>query len=163
MGEIESGRTITLTLNGKERSVFVHANETLLDVLRNRLGLTGAKKASDNGASGASTVLVDGKPVVSSLMLAMEADGQNIETIEGLADGEKLHPIQEAFIDKDAVQCGYCIPAQIMTAKALLAMNPEPTRKEVQEAIAGILCRCTGYQAIIDAILSAAETMRKGK
>lgn len=163
MEKIVGGKSITFILNGKELSIFVEANETLIDVLRNRLGLTGAKdETSDNGASGVSTVLIDGKPVISSLTLAIELDGEKIETIEGLANGEKLHPLQEAFIDQDAVQCGYCIPAQIMTAKALLDMNSDPTRQEVQEAISGNMCRCTGYQAIINAILSAAKTMREG-
>jgi carbon-monoxide dehydrogenase small subunit len=161
--KIVGGKSITFILNGKELSIFVKAKETLIDVLRNRLGLTGTKdETSDNGASGVSTVLIDGKPVISSLTLAIELDGEKIETLEGLANGEKLHPLQEAFIDQDAVQCGYCIPAQIMTAKALLDMNSDPTRQEVQEAISGNMCRCTGYQAIINAILSAAKTMREG-
>lgn len=162
MEKIVRGKSITFILNEKKLSIFVEANETLVDVLRNRLGLTGAKdETSDNGTSGVSTVLIDGKPVISSLTLAIELDGKKVDTIEGLADNEKLHPLQEAFIDKDAIQCGYCIPAQIMTAKALLDMNSDPTRKEVQEAISGNMCRCTGYQAIIEAILSAAKTMRE--
>ena len=162
MEKIVRGKSITFILNEKKLSIFVEANETLIDVLRNRLGLTGAKdETSDNGTSGVSTVLIDGKPVISSLTLAIELDGKKVDTIEGLADNEKLHPLQEAFIDKDAIQCGYCIPAQIMTAKALLDMNSDPTRKEVQEAISGNMCRCTGYQAIIEAILSAAKTMRE--
>lgn len=162
MEKIVRGKSITFILNEKKLSIFVEANETLIDVLRNRLGLTGAKdETSDNGTSGVSTVLIDGKPVISSLTLAIELDGKKVDTIEGLANNEKLHPLQEAFIDKDAIQCGYCIPAQIMTAKALLDMNSDPTRKEVQEAISGNMCRCTGYQAIIEAILSAAKTMRE--
>jgi carbon-monoxide dehydrogenase small subunit len=162
MEKMVEGKSITFILNGKELNIFVEANETLIDVLRNRLGLTGAKdETSDDGASGVSTVLINGKPIISSLTLAIELDGKKVDTIEGLANNEKLHPLQEAFIDKDAIQCGYCIPAQIMTAKALLDMNSDPTRKEVQEAISGNMCRCTGYQAIIEAILSAAKTMRE--
>lgn len=162
MEKMVEGKSITFILNGKELNIFVEANETLIDVLRNRLGLTGAKdETSDDGTSGVSTVLINGKPIISSLTLAIELDGKKVDTIEGLANNEKLHPLQKAFIDKDAIQCGYCIPAQIMTAKALLDINSDPTRQDVQEAISGNMCRCTGYQAIINAILSAAKTMRE--
>jgi len=162
--KIVRGKSITFILNGKELNIFVEANETLVDVLRNRLGLTGTKdETSDYGASGVSTVLIDGKPIISSLTLAIELDGKKVNTIEGLANNKELHPLQKAFIDKDAVQCGYCIPAQIMTAKALLDINSNPTRQDVQEAMSGNMCRCTGYQAIIEAVLIAAKAMREGE
>jgi len=131
-------------------------------VLRDQLGLTGTKYACGTGDCGACTVLVDGKPVFSCLTLAVTAKGKNILTVEGLAEGTTLHPIQQAFIDHGAVQCGFCTPGMILSAKALLDENLNPARDEIKTALAGNLCRCTGYVKIVDAVLAAAETMREG-
>lgn len=154
---------IELTINGEPSEVYVQPWKTLLQVLRDELGLTGTKEGCGTGHCGGCTVLVDGKAVKSCLILAPEIKGKNILTIEGLANTGKLHPLQQAFIDHFAVQCGFCTPGMIMTAKALLDENPNPTRQEVREALAGNLCRCTGYVKIIDAVLVAAEKMRKGE
>ncbi len=153
---------VKLKVNGTLHALMLEPNSTLLDVLREELGLTGAKKACDKGTCGSCSILVDGKTVAAScLMLAVEAQGKDIVTIEGLAKDGRLHPIQEAFIQHYAFQCGFCTPGMILTAKALLDENPKPTEEEVREAISGNLCRCTGYVNIVDAILAAAETMRK--
>jgi aerobic-type carbon monoxide dehydrogenase small subunit (CoxS/CutS family) len=150
-----------LKVNGKVHSLMLEPNRTLLDVLREDLGLTGAKKACDGGTCGSCSILLDGKAVAAScLMLAIEAQGKDIITIEGLAVDGKLHPLQEAFIEHYAFQCGFCTPGMILAAKALLDENPSPTEEEVREAISGNLCRCTGYVNIVDAVLAAAETMR---
>jgi len=148
---------IKLRVNGQAYEVTVESRKSLLDLLRNELGLVGTKKACDTGDCGACTVLLDGKPVNSCLVLAVEADGKDILTIEGLADGSKLHPLQKAFIKHGAVQCGYCTPGVILSAKALLDENPNPTEEEVKKTIAGNLCRCTGYTKIIKAILEASK------
>jgi len=134
----------------------------LVDVLRDKLGLTGTKYACGTGDCGACTVLVEGKPVLSCLTLAMTVRGKDILTIEGLVEGTTLHPIQQAFVDNGAVQCGFCTPGMIISAKALLNENPNPTRDEVELALAGNLCRCTGYVKIVDAVLAAVETMGQG-
>lgn len=149
--------SIELRVNGEIYEVSVRPNETLLDVLRDKIGLTGTKKGCDTGQCGACTVLLDGKPVPSCLMLAVDAKDKDILTIEGLADNGRLHPLQEAFVKEGAVQCGYCTPAMILSAKALLDTNPKPTELEIKEAIAGNLCRCTGYVKIIKAISTAAK------
>jgi aerobic carbon-monoxide dehydrogenase small subunit len=146
--------SIELKINGDSYDVSVKANETLLDVIRDRIGLTGTKKGCDTGQCGACTVLLEGKPVPSCLVLAVDAQGKDIMTIEGLAVDGKLHPIQNAFVKEGAVQCGYCTPAMILTAKALLDVNPNPTEQEIKEAISGNLCRCTGYVKIVNAISS---------
>ncbi len=154
---------ITFILNGKEMTVEIHPFETLAHMLRERLGLTGTKIGCEEGECGACTVIVDGKTVTSCIYPAMKVDGARVETIEGLSEGEKLHPIQEAFIEHFAVQCGYCTPGFIMSTKALLDKNPEPSEEEIKEAIAGNLCRCTGYYQIMDAIKAAvARTRGKG-
>lgn len=153
-------KTIQLRINGEIYEVSVKTNETLLDVIRDRLDLTGTKKGCDTGECGACTVLLGGKPINSCLILAIEADGKDILTIEGLAESGKLHPLQEAFIKEGAIQCGYCTPGMIMSAKALLDESPNPTEDEVKEAIAGNLCRCTGYVKIVKAILTAAYNLR---
>ena len=149
-------------VNGKPYEVIIEPRMLLIDVLRDKLGLTGTKYACGTGDCGACTVLVDGKPVLSCLTLAVTAKDKNILTIEGLAEGTTLHPIQQAFIDHGATQCGFCTPGMILNAKTLLDENPNPARDEVKSALAGNLCRCTGYVKIVDAVLAAAETMRKG-
>ncbi len=150
---------IKLNVNGEEYEIAVEPNRSLLDVLRDDLELTGTKKGCETGDCGACTVILDGKPVNSCLVLAVSARDKSILTIEGVAQGGKLHPIQEAFINLGAIQCGYCTPGMILSAKALLEENPHPTEWEVRESIAGNLCRCTGYVKIVKAILSAAEEM----
>jgi aerobic carbon-monoxide dehydrogenase small subunit len=150
-------RQVRMRVNGEDVEGLVEPRRTLLDFLRDDLDLTGTKKGCDLGNCGACTVLMDGKPVNSCLVLAVEAEGSDILTIEGLSEGSKLHPIQEAFIAHGAVQCGYCTPGMILSAKALLEENPKPTEQEVRLAIAGNLCRCTGYKKIVEAILSLAE------
>lgn len=143
---------LTLTVNGEQRTLEVGADELLVDVIRDRLGLTGTKIGCNEGECGACTVILDGRAVNSCLIPALKAQGSTLVTIEGLSDGQTLHPLQQAFIDHGAVQCGYCTPGFIMSAKALLDANPHPTRDEIREAIAGNLCRCTGYVHIIEAI-----------
>lgn len=148
---------IRLTVNGESYTVAVQPAESLLDVLRDKLGLTGTKKGCNLGSCGACTIIMDGKTVNACLVLAVEANDREVLTIEGLANGGRLHPIQEAFIQYGAVQCGYCTAGMIMSAKALLDENPEPTEEEIRRAIAGNLCRCTGYVKIVDAIKKASE------
>jgi len=155
-------RIIRLTVNGEEEELMATPNRTLLEVLRNDLNLTGAKEGCGEGACGACTVLVDGQPVYSCLTLAVEVQGKAITTIEGLADGARLHPIQQAFVDHAAIQCGFCSPGMILVAKALLDENPRPTQQEAREAISGNVCRCTGYAKIVEAMLEAAEMIQEG-
>ncbi|EGW42645.1 Xanthine dehydrogenase iron-sulfur subunit [Bilophila wadsworthia] len=151
---------ITCTINGRERNLAVEATELLVDTLRLRLGLTGTKKACGTGDCGACTVIVDGEAVRSCILLTASMHGKSITTIEGLGDVSHLHPIQQAFIDAGAVQCGYCTPGMILTAKALLDRQPHPTPEQIREAISGNLCRCTGYVKIEAAIRMAAERSR---
>jgi len=150
---------ITITVNDRQYDLAVPAHRTLLQVLREDLGLTGAKHGCGLGECGACTVLVDGTPVNSCLMLAVQAHGCKVTTIEGLAPEGRLHPIQEAFVEHGAIQCGFCTPGMILSAKALLDRNPRPTEGEIRSAISGNLCRCTGYQKIVEAIESASRTM----
>ena len=152
--------TIELKINGEVRSVQVEKNWTLLYVLREVLDLTGAKCGCNTGDCGACKVIIDGEAVNSCLVLAPKAVGKEIETIEGLSNGPELHPIQQAFIDAGAVQCGYCTPGRSMSAKALLDKNPDPSEEEIRAAISNNLCRCTGYVKIVDAIRLAGERMR---
>ena len=145
---------ITLKVNGQPYTLIVEPRQTLLEVLRGSLGLTGAKEGCGNGSCGSCTVLLNGQAVDSCLVLAVEIDGQEITTIEGLSVGGKLHPLQQAFIDAGAVQCGFCTPGMILTAKAFLDNNPHPTEADIRLGIAGNLCRCTGYDKIVRAILA---------
>ena len=149
-----------LHVNGEEQEILFHPYKTLLEVLREELNLTGTKHGCELGECGACAVLVDGQPLLSCLELALECEGRRIETVEGLQRGDKLHPLQAAFADLGGAQCGYCTPGLLMTAKALLDAEPAPTRERIKEAIAGVLCRCTGYQQIVDSIERAAQELR---
>jgi carbon-monoxide dehydrogenase small subunit len=149
--------TVRFTVNGEAREVTVPARRTLVDTLRYDLGLTGTKEACSVGVCGACTVLLNGRSVASCIMLAVQADGAQITTIEGIADGEHLHPVQQAFIDYGGFQCGICTPGQIVAAKALLDNNPHPSEAEIKAWMMGNLCRCTGYYQIVEAISRAAE------
>jgi carbon-monoxide dehydrogenase small subunit len=151
---------VTLKINGSVHQVEVDANWTLNDVLRNRLDLTGTKRACDYGGCGSCTVLLDGVDVYSCSILAIEAAGKEILTIEGIGTAENLHPLQQSFALSYAAQCGWCTPGMIMSAKALLDHNPKPTEAEVRAALSGVLCRCTGYTSIVQAVLDAARDMR---
>lgn len=148
-------------VNGKSYELAIEPHILLVEVLRDELGLTGTKQSCGIGHCGACTVLIDGIPTLSCLTPALTARGKNITTIEGLAEGTRLHPIQKAFIDYGAIQCGYCTPGMILSAKALLDKNPNPAKEEVKQALSGNLCRCTGYVKIVDAVLAAAEAMGK--
>ena len=151
-------RPIELTVNGERRQILVEPYYSLLDTLRDELRLTGTKKGCDEGDCGACTVFLDGKTVTSCLVLAMEANGRDVRTVEGLARDGKLHPVQQAFADYGGVQCGFCTPGLIMSAVGLLQENPNPTEEEVRYAIGGNLCRCTGYSKVVQAILMAAQS-----
>lgn len=154
---------LTLTVNGQEYRVEVPAHKLLLDLLREDLGLMGTKESCREGECGACSVLLDGKLVNSCLVLAVAASGKTILTVEGIAEGDHLHPIQQAFIDKGGVQCGFCTPGFMVATKALLAENPDPTEAEIREYLAGNLCRCTGYNGIVDAVRQAAEELKAAK
>ncbi len=154
-------REIEFTINGKKRKLAVNPNDLLLNVIRRDLGLYGTKYGCGAGECGACTVLMDGKPVLSCLTLAVWADKKTITTIEGIGTDENPHPLQETFVESGAVQCGYCTPGMILSAKALLDRNPNPTEDEIKTAIAGNLCRCTGYVKIIEAIQQAAKMMKR--
>jgi carbon-monoxide dehydrogenase small subunit len=149
-------------INGRSYEVLIEPHMLLVDVLREKIGLTGTKYACGTWDCGACTVLVDRKPVLSCLTLAVTARDKSILTIEGVAEGTTLHPIQQAFVDSGAVQCGFCTPGMVLSAKALLEENPNPTWDEIKEGLAGNLCRCTGYIKIVEAVEVAAETIRKG-
>jgi carbon-monoxide dehydrogenase small subunit len=152
---------IKLKINGAAQELEVPSNWTLNDVLRNRLDLTGTKRACDYGGCGSCTVLMDGTDVYSCSILAVQAEGKEILTIEGLSTGENLHPLQKTFASSYAAQCGWCTPAMILSAKALLDQNPNPTGGEVRMALSGVLCRCTGYSSIVKAVLDAARILRE--
>jgi carbon-monoxide dehydrogenase small subunit len=152
--------TITLTVNDETHNLMVLPNRTLLDVLRDELHLTGTKESCGEGVCGSCTVLVDGQPTRSCLTLAVAMAGKEITTIEGLAEGDKLHPVQEAFVTYHGIQCGFCSPGMILTAYALLKENPNPTEEEIRRAISGNVCRCTGYAKAVEAIKSLAEERR---
>ncbi|RVU35806.1 (2Fe-2S)-binding protein [Hwanghaeella grinnelliae] len=152
---------VTTKINGDTTEYLCDPEETLLDVLRDRLALTGAKEGCGTGDCGACSVTVDGRLVCSCLTLGAEADGCEIDTIEGMADGEKLHPLQQKFLEHAALQCGICTPGILVAAKSLLEKNPSPTEEEARYWLAGNLCRCTGYDKIIRAVMDAAEEMRR--
>ena len=150
---------IVLKVNGTSYRMSIKPRRTLVEVLRETLGLTGTKKSCNEGECGACTVMMDGRPVASCLVLAVDAQGKEILTIEGLSEGEELHPIQEAFLKHGGIQCGFCTPGMVMSAKAFLDGNPKPTTTEIRKAISGNLCRCTGYQHIVDSIMAASRMM----
>jgi carbon-monoxide dehydrogenase small subunit len=152
---------IRLTVNGRQHECEVDAQTRLLDLLREDLALTGTKEGCGEGECGACTVLIDGRAVNSCLVLAVQADGKTVLTIEGLACGEALHPIQQAFVEQGGVQCGFCTPGFIMSTYALLQENPSPSDDEILTALEGNLCRCTGYTKIVEAVRAAAERMRE--
>ena len=162
MENVESGAKVRLSfeVNAEFVEVLADGYKTLLEVLREDVRLTGTKHGCELGECGTCTVLVDGRAILSCLMLAAECEGAAIETVEGLQQGNRLHPLQQAFADLGAAQCGYCTPGILMAAKALLAVNPQPTREEIRAALAGNLCRCTGYIKILEAVEWAAATLR---
>jgi len=155
-----SGIAVSTTINGDDVEFLCQAEETLLDVLRDRLGLTGSKEGCGTGDCGACSVVVDGRLVCACLVLGAEAEGARIETIEGMASGDKLHILQEKFIEHAALQCGICTPGFLIAAKDLLARNPDPTEEEIRFGLAGNLCRCTGYDKIVRAVQDAASVMK---
>ncbi len=148
---------ITLVVNDEPRTLAVKSHHTLLKVLRDEMGLTGTKIGCENGECGACTVLMDGEPVNACMVLAVEADGHSIETVENLNKSGELHPLQKAFVKNNAIQCGFCTPGMLMMAKGYLAKNPNPTEDEVRQALVGNLCRCTGYVRIVESVLEAAK------
>jgi carbon-monoxide dehydrogenase small subunit len=159
-GMAPTKQLIELSINGITYDVVLSPEDLLIDVLRQKLGLTGTKKGCGQGDCGTCTVLIDGRRALACLTLAIACQGKKILTIEGMEEKGELHPIQQAFIDKGAIQCGYCTPGMVLSAKALLDENPNPTRDEIKLGISGNLCRCTGYEKIVDAVHDAAERMR---
>ncbi len=155
-------RALELKINGDTHDVLVSPNNTLLEVLRDKLGLTGTKRGCDLGSCGACTVLIDGEACLSCLILAVDAAGREILTIEGLAAGGDLHPLQRAFVEKGAVQCGFCTPGMILTAEAILGGEEYPTEEVIRKKMAGNLCRCTGYKKIVEAVISVSEEAGRG-
>jgi carbon-monoxide dehydrogenase small subunit len=151
---------VTTTINGEPTEYLCEAQQTMLDVLRDELGLTGSKEGCSSGDCGACTIILDGNIVCSCLMLGVEAEGRKIQTIEGIADGDKLHPVQQKFLEHAALQCGFCTPGLIVAAKALLDTTLDPTEEEARYWLAGNLCRCTGYDKILRAVMDAAAVMR---
>jgi len=150
-------RIIELSVNGERHEIAVKPRNTLVEVLREKIGLTGTKEGCEQGACGVCTVLLDGRPVLGCLTLAVECDGRSVRTVEGLAQGDQLSPIQQAFLDQGAVQCGYCTAGMLMSATALLERNPKPSVPEIKKALEGNICRCTGYNAIVAAVRQASE------
>ena len=151
---------LRLRVNGETYETLTESNETLLEILRERLGLTGTKHGCELGECGACTVLLDGKPVLACLVLGDQIEDAEVTTVEGLADGSALHPLQEAFMALGASQCGYCTAGMLLSAKALLDEQPDPTREEIRAALAGNVCRCTGYASIVDAVAQAAQALQ---
>ena len=152
---------VMLRVNGEERELLIYPHRTLAEVLRQELQLTGTKQSCNEGACGSCTVLLDGMPVRSCLLLAVDVEGREITTIEGLAENGRLHPVQESFVEHYAIQCGFCTPGMILTAKALLDRVPDPTEEEIRDAISGNICRCTGYARIVQAIKAAIKSAGK--
>jgi carbon-monoxide dehydrogenase small subunit len=152
-------QAIELKVNGDMYDLLISPNQTLLEVLREKLGLTGTKRGCDLGACGACTVLLDGEAYLSCLMLAVDAVGKEITTIEGLSEGGELHPLQKSFVEIGGLQCGFCTPGIVMTAKAILDEEPSPTEESIKKKMAGNLCRCTGYKKVVEAVTNAAGTM----
>jgi aerobic carbon-monoxide dehydrogenase small subunit len=150
---------IKLTVNQKDHHLTINGHETLLEVLRDRLSLTGTKTACEEAECGACTVLIDGKAVLSCILLAADVDGKAVTTIEGMANGDQLHPIQKAFLENGAVQCGFCTPGMVLATKALLDQNPNPTPEDVKNGLDGNICRCAGYPKIFDAVRAAAKKL----
>lgn len=150
-------RIIELSVNGERHEIAVKPRNTLVEVLREKIGLTGTKEGCEQGACGVCTVLLDGRPVLGCLTLAVECDGRSVRTVEGLAQGDQLSPIQQAFLDQGAVQCGYCTAGMLVSATALLERNPKPSVPEIKKALEGNICRCTGYNAIVAAVRQASE------
>jgi carbon-monoxide dehydrogenase small subunit len=159
MSAIGSREVLRLFVNGQGRELLVKPHATLLEVLREDLRLTGTKHGCETGECGACMVLIDGVPQLSCVVLPAQAEGTEVTTIEGVAQGSTLHPVQQAFLDRGAVQCGYCTPGMVLAAKALLDANPAPSRGEIKEALAGNLCRCTGYASIVEAVEEAARAL----
>ena len=155
-------KTISLRVNGIEYDALVEPHWTLLDVLRDKIGLTGTKKGCDNGECGACTVIIDGEAVLSCLVLAIQAQGKEILTIEGLSQGGKLDPVQDAFVKYGGIQCGFCTPGMIMTSRALLNKIPHPSQEEIKRGLSGNLCRCTGYVKIVEAVRNVSTTEVNG-
>lgn len=155
-------KSISLSVNGRNVTTAVEDGETLLELIRERLHLRGAKKGCEVGECGACTVLVDGEPVASCICLAAEADGKTVLTIEGLAEGNELHPVQKAFVEKGAIQCGFCTPGMVLSAYALLKRNPNPTVNEIKRGLSGNMCRCAAYVQIIEAVQEAARVLSSG-
>lgn len=155
-----AGLAVSTTINGDNAEFLCNPDETLLDVLRDRLGLMGVKEGCGTGDCGACSIILDGRLVCSCLVLGAEAEGRKIETVEGMAEGDKLHPLQQKFIEHAALQCGICTPGFLIAAKDLLAKNPDPTVEEIRFGLAGNLCRCTGYDKIVRAVQDAASVMR---
>ncbi|MBI4309502.1 MAG: (2Fe-2S)-binding protein [Candidatus Omnitrophica bacterium] len=151
---------VTLTINQKQHSLDLKGNETLMEVLRDRLSLTGTKTACQESECGTCTVMIDGRAILSCITLAANCEGNDITTIEGLAQGEQLHPVQQAFVDQGAVQCGFCIPGLIMSSTALLQKDPAPTQEDIEYALDGNICRCGGYPKIFEAVREAGKMMR---
>jgi carbon-monoxide dehydrogenase small subunit len=162
MSNVDIERTITVTVNGVPREATVPVRRLLSDALRHDLGLTGTHVGCEHGVCGACTVLVDGAPVRSCLMLAVQANGREVTTVEGLAPVGEMHPVQQGFYECHSFQCGFCTPGIVMTTAAYLADHPSPTEPEVREMLAGNLCRCTGYQSIVAGVLRAADLLREG-
>ena len=158
-----AGVAVSTTINGDAVEYLCQPDETLLDVLRDRLGLTGAKEGCGTGDCGACSVIVDDRLVCSCLMLAPEAEGRRVQTIEGMAQGGALHPLQQSFLEQAALQCGFCTPGLLVAAKALLDANPDPTETEARYWLAGNLCRCTGYDKVIRAVMDAAAELRQAR
>lgn len=156
-------KVLTLQVNGDAYEVLISPNQTLLEVLRDKLGLMGTKRGCDLGACGACTVLVDGEAYLSCVMLALDAEGKEIVTIEGLSQGGELHPVQKSFVEVGGLQCGFCTPGIVMTAKAILDEEPNPTEESVKKKMAGNLCRCTGYKKVVEAVMNVADAQRGAK